>query len=427
MVEQGHRGWAIYDGRVIEPTTESAPSAQATSPEPDASPSAGVMVAGHVCLDIIPSLPPGVAARAWRPGSLDMIGPALFGVGGCVGNTGIALHRLGARTTLVARVGDDVAATALVRLIRETVPASQTHLRRIAGAAGSYSIVLNRPGQDRAISHFPGVNDTFVADDVPEPLLASSALLHVGYPTLMAAMVADDGRELAQLMTRAHSHGLATSLDLAHVTFGPGAQGVRWPALLSRVLPDVDVFLPSIDEAVQLLGRRVRRDPGGPDLESVAAIVRELLDLGVGIAGLKLGEHGLYVRSAAGPRIAAVPAKLRRLGAGWIERELHSTVFETRVAGTIGAGDSTIAGFLYALLNAWSPEDAVTAACAVGGASTEMADGTSGVPGWQTIAARLRDGWRRRVPAVGGGWRPAAAGELATDGGLRLGPNDRSA
>ncbi len=395
--------------------------------EPDACPSAGVVVAGHVCLDIIPSLPPAVAVRAWRPGSLDVIGPALFGVGGCVGNTGIALHRLGAQTTLVARVGDDVAAAALVRLIQETVPASQTHLCRIAGAAGSYSIVLNRPDQDRAISHFPGVNDTFVADDVPEPLLSSSALLHVGYPSLMAAMVADDGRELARLMTRAHSHGLATSLDLANITFGQGEQRVRWPALLRRVLPDVDVFLPSLDEAAQLLGRRVRRDPGGaPDLESVAAIVRELLDLGVAIAGLKLGGHGLYVRSAAGPRIAAVPSKLRRLGAGWFERELHSTVFETRVAGTIGAGDSTIAGFLYALLNGWSPEDAVTAACAVGGASTEMPDGTGGVPSWQTIAARLRDGWRRRVPAVGEGWRPAPAGRLATDRGLRLGPYDRS-
>ncbi len=417
---------------MIDQTTARSPAAQATVPAHDDAPSASVVVAGHVCLDVVPSLPPDAATRAWRPGSLDLIGPAVFGVGGCVGNTGIALHRLGAQTTLVARIGDDAAADVLVRLIREEVPESRAHLSRIAGAAGSYSIVLNRPGHDRAIAHYPGVNDTFVADDVPASVLSSSTLLHVGYPPLMAAMVADGGRELAGLMSRARGHGLATSLDLANVTFGPGAQRVRWPALLRRILPDVDVFLPSLDEATHMLGRRVHLDPrGAPDLESVAVIARELLDLGVAIAGLKLGEHGLYVRTAGGPRIASVPTKLPPLAAGWSERELHSTVFETRVAGTVGAGDSTIAGFLYSLLAGWSTEDAVTAACAAGGISTEAADGTGAVPGWPAIAGRLRGGWRRRVPVGCAGWRTATRGDLVADEGrvanegLRLGPDDR--
>ena len=68
-----------------------------------------VIVAGHICLDIIPQLPSDPAHRMLRPGALDLLGPVTLAVGGCAGNTGIALHRLGLRTTLVARVGTEAA------------------------------------------------------------------------------------------------------------------------------------------------------------------------------------------------------------------------------------------------------------------------------------------------------------------------------
>ncbi len=51
-----------------------------------------------------------------------------------------------------------------------------------------------------------------------------------------------------------------------------------------------------------------------------------------------------------------------------------------------------------------TPDEAVTTACAVGGASTEAVDGTSGVPAWPEIERRLSGGWRRRAAALGPGW-----------------------
>ena len=59
--------------------------------EPDA-PSPLVVVAGHICLDIIPVL---AEEPDLRPGSLVEIGPAALSAGGPVGNVGLALHRLG--------------------------------------------------------------------------------------------------------------------------------------------------------------------------------------------------------------------------------------------------------------------------------------------------------------------------------------------
>lgn len=375
-----------------------------------------VLVAGHICLDIIPGLPSGPRTGTPRPGSLDPLGPVTLAVGGCVGNTGIALHRLGMRSTLVARVGDDRLGAVLSALLRDAVPDGAARLTIAAGEPTSYSIVSNLSGRDRAIQHFPGVNDTFVADDVPDELLRSATLLHVGYPPLMAAMVANDGRELRRLLERARGHGLTTSLDMANANLDPGHSPVRWRTLLERVLPEVDVFLPSLAEASHLLRRRVHRDEhGGPTLKSIARLADEMIGLGVGIAGVKLGEHGLYVRTASAARLAA---GLVDLSPAWANRELYSSVFETDVVGTAGAGDTTIAGFLFGLLTGMSPSETVTCACAVGGSSTEAADGTSGVPSWPEIAQRLRDGWLRKTATPGPGWSPSR------DHGLWHGPRD---
>jgi len=375
-----------------------------------------VIVAGHICLDIIPRLPSGPRRRALRPGSLDPLGPITLSVGGCVGNTGIALHRLGMRSTLVARVGDDRLGGVLSELVREAVPGDAARLIIAAGEPTSYSLISNLPGRDRAIQHFSGVNDTFAGDDVPDELLGAATLLHVGYPPLMAAMVANDGRELRRLLERARGQGLTTSLDMANANLDPGQSPVRWRALLERVLPEVDVFMPSLAEASHLLRRRVQRDErGGPTLASVARLADEMIGLGVGIAGVKLGEHGLYVRTASTARLAVGS---HDLSPAWAHRELYSSVFETNVVGTAGAGDATIAGFLFGLLMGMSPSPTVTGACAVGGSSTEAADGTSSVPSWPEIERRLQRGWRRKAATPGPGWSPSG------EPGLWRGPRD---
>ncbi len=392
------------------------PAARAVDPP-------AVVVAGHICLDIIPRLLAGPADRATerravRPGALEALGPITLAVGGCVGNTGLALHRLGLRSRLVARVGDDRLGGVLAGLVREAVPGDAARLVVAAGASTSYSLVWNRPGRDREIQHFPGVNDTFVAADVPDEVLAGGSLLHVGYPPLMAAMIADEGRELRRLLARARAHGLMTSLDMANANLDPDAGPVRWRRLLAQVLPEVDVFLPSLAEASRLLRRRVDRDErGAPVLASVARLVDELIGLGVAIAGVKLGEHGLYIRTASATRLAA---GLGDRSVPWADRELYSSVFEANVVGTAGAGDATIAGFLFGLLTAMSPPEAVSAACAVGGSSTEAADGTSAIPAWSAIERRLRQGWRRMAAAPGPGWSPSR------EPGLWRGPRDRA-
>ena len=77
------------------------------------------------------------------------------------------------------------------------------------------------------------------------------------------------------------------------------------------------------------------------------------------------------------------------------------------MVGTVGAGDATVAGFIFGLLRDMSPEQAVTAACAVGASSVEAADATSGVVAWEDVLARIDAGWTRVGIDLGTGWEPA--------------------
>ena len=78
------------------------------------------VVAGHICLDIIPQFDPQTAINfhtQFQPGSLTRVGPAIFSTGGAVSNTGLALHKLGIPTRLVARIGDDLFGQEVLRIV----------------------------------------------------------------------------------------------------------------------------------------------------------------------------------------------------------------------------------------------------------------------------------------------------------------------
>jgi sugar/nucleoside kinase (ribokinase family) len=62
-------------------------------------PISDVVVAGHICLDMIPDMGSDQVSTSLEeiltPGKLVSVGPAKTATGGAVANTGLALHRLG--------------------------------------------------------------------------------------------------------------------------------------------------------------------------------------------------------------------------------------------------------------------------------------------------------------------------------------------
>src|SRR5947209_17605355 len=78
------------------------------------------VVAGHICLDIIPTLVGDSVVFA--PGRLIEAGKAIVATGGPVSNTGLALHKLGVTTRLMGKVGDYLLGPAILSIIETYAP-----------------------------------------------------------------------------------------------------------------------------------------------------------------------------------------------------------------------------------------------------------------------------------------------------------------
>jgi len=350
-----------------------------------------VVVVGHVCLDIIPTL--GSHQRQpselFVPGKLNRVGPATVTTGGVVPNTGIALHRLGVATRLVGKVGND----ALGKSVLEVIGRQGAHLADSMIVSDevdtSYTVVISPPGVDRMFLHCSGANDHFTADDMDAAWLDGIRLLHFGYPPLMRQMVENDGAEVVKLFERARTAGAVTSLDMAYVDPQSEAANVDWPALLRRVLPHTDLFLPSLEEILYMLGRP-QADLDGNLLGEVA---QTCLDMGAAVVLLKLGDRGLYMRTTSDA------ARLRQAGdlpETWRGRELFIPSFDVHCVGATGAGDCAIAGFLAGFVAGESPEEVITTAAAVGACNVEFADAISGIPDLSAVQKRIQSGWLHR-------------------------------
>ena len=374
-----------------------------------------IVVAGHVCLDVIPAMDTDASLE---PGTLVEVGGVTFSSGGAVANVGLALARLGVRPVLAGRIGDDPFGTILRDRLHLAVGADGDGdtlggIVTAAGEATSYSVVISPRGRDRIFLHHAGCNDTFDPGDLQPEELPRPAILHVGYPPLMRRTFADGGSALHDAFARFRAAGAITSLDMAYPDPHGAAGRVRWRDYLVRVLPEVDLFLPSWSETHAML--RPGEAVPAPTPDAAAAVAHELLQMGPALVGLKLGDHGLYVRTAEEPRCGLAGAT--GLPSGWADRELWSPNFRVEIRGTTGAGDATIAGLLTALERRVPVENALTLASATGASAVEGLDAVGAVASREELERRVADGWER-VPTPAGGWR---RNERT---GILLGPRD---
>lgn len=367
-----------------------------------------VVVAGHICLDVIPNLDhlsAGSFGELFRPGQLVNVGPAVFSTGGTVSNTGLALYRLGLHTRLMGKIGSDPFGGIVRGLVERFDPGLAQGLVIDPDSPTSYTLIINPPGYDRMFLHCTGANDTFVAADIDLEQVRQAALFHFGYPPIMRRMYLDGGSELAEVFRRAKSTGVTTSLDVSFPDPTSESGKADWKTILGAALAHVDIFLPSFEETLFMLRRetyeQMRRDaPGGDVLALLSpALLRdlsdEMMDMGARMVMIKLGDRGAYLRTSGVDRLSAMGAAAPADLSAWAGQELWAPCFRVNVVGTTGSGDATIAGFLSALLRDLPPYRAVNAAVAVGACNVEAADALGGIRTWEETLARIEAGWDR--------------------------------
>ncbi len=372
-----------------------------------------VVVAGHICVDIIPAFESHGNVAVLKPGALSHIGPAVISTGGSASNTGLAMQRLGIPTTIIGKINDDLFGQAILDVLRARDESLTEGMVFTDDAPSSYTIVISPPGVDRSFLHCPGANDTFGPEDIDMDKLDDACIFHFGYPPLMRRMYADGGYELTEMLSNVHEAYVATSLDLAHIDMNSEAGEIDWRQLLTMALQHVDFFVPSLDEVYPILQpERFHDATRGTDSDFMDSVdtqllhdlADELIRMGAAIVCLKMSAHGIYLRTTSrAQRLESISSL--SLSNDWLGRELLAPAFQVDMVGTTGAGDCAIAGFLAGIVRGQSPKAALTSAVGAGGANVERADAQSGVPTWEALQARIVQGWDKQPTGIDmSGW-----------------------
>ncbi|CAN5602434.1 carbohydrate kinase family protein [soil metagenome] len=288
---------------------------------------AGVVVADHLCppIDHLPSA--GELVR-----SEDLV----LNIGGLASNVSVALAKLGVRSSLCGRVGNDV----FGRFVAETLRKHGVDVSALVvdpDRATSQTLIINVKGQDRRFIHSFGANVGLSVDDLDAALEPAPKVLYVGGYLILPGL---DARALADRFARARQRGTTTVLDVAC----PGP--ADYLSLLEPVLPETDVFLPNTDEAALIL-------KGITDPVLQAETFRER---GAGRVVITLGERGAISLSG--------------------EHRLRVGTYPVAFVDATGGGDAFDAGYIAGLVAGLDERGCLKLASALG-ASCVRAIGTT--------------------------------------------------
>ena len=277
--------------------------------------------------------------------------------GGVGANCALAMAPWGINVRLLGCVGQDRFGDLLLDTLRKTRVDIRGVQRSSRALTGLLYINVTRDGQ-RTFFGSRGANQFLDPRRVSSRLLKQCGAAHlVGYSFL------NPGPEkmARQILRQFHARGKRVSLD---VGMEPGK---RIPKKILRLLPQVDLFFVSGDEAAILTGKS---NPRESFLQFERAGAKEVV--------MKTGKRGSLISE------------------GGILREVPS--FSVRAVDSTGAGDAFTAAFLQARLRGWSTLEAALVANAAGAAAAaRVGAGTmlSDVAGTVKLLRRqrLRGAW----------------------------------
>lgn len=362
------------------------------------------VIAGSLVLDILPVFQQKVTAdKLLAEGKVTECQGMSIYMGGEVGNTGLAMHRLGEPVYLISKTGDDGAGFLIREMMKkEAVPSLILTEPKVPSTA---SIALAVPGRDKSTIHSRGASQTFVSDDIRREMFEGADWFHFGYPTSMRTLYEQEGAEFIKLLKKVRQYGVGISVDMSLPDLNTDAGKTDWRPVLKKALPYIDIFMPSIEEAVFLFMHQKYRELAeqyrGRDMteileeDLILEIANQALEMGAKAILLKCGKRGMVFKSR----------KFCPWGIDWSERELWCTPYKAvEIRSATGAGDTAIAGFLSTLKHGGTPEQALDMAAFTALKCLESYDTVSGIKTYQEMEKikehaterlnnRLSDSW----------------------------------
>ncbi len=265
--------------------------------------------------------------------------------GGKGANQAVAAARMGARSAMVGRVGDDIFGPQLTDLL-EGAGVDAGAVGVSTGTNSGIAVISVGEGGQNRIVQVLGANDTCgdaEYDAIAALLPQASALM------LQLEVSIELSIKVAEL---ADSQGVQVILDPGPVRPVP-----------EEFYPHVSVITPNETEAEALVGYPIA------DMLTAASAAEELLARGVGSAVIKLGAQGAYW--AGGSSKGEVPP------------------FPVPAVDTVAAGDAFNGALAVALSEGHSLEAAVRWGCAAGALAVTQVGAQDSMPELDAVLALL--------------------------------------
>ncbi len=260
-----------------------------------------------------------------KGGDLAYIDELRLTVAGTAGGTIIDCAKLGLSTLAVGAVGDDEKADFVVSVL-EKFGADTAGFERIKGVPTSSTILNIRPNGERPALHLRGACDYFMPPNKEKLNIFDCKVFHLGGTGLLKKL---DGSASVELLKDAKENECITTWDLIGATEST-------IDIVKPLLPHIDYFMPSIEEASIMCG-----------LDDPMDIAKYYLDNGVTNCVLTMGGEGsLFVNK---------------------DETIKTPAFDINVVDTTGCGDAFDAGMITSLINNFDLEKSLKFATTTSG------------------------------------------------------------
>jgi ribokinase len=226
--------------------------------------------------------------------------------GGSAANAIVGLARLGLKVGFIGKVADDREGKLQLDCFTSEGVDTNGIIHAKHGKSGSVLGFVDRKGA-RALYVNPGVNDTVESREMDLNYIAQTSILH------LSSFVGEKSIRSQKKLVGSLPSSIKVSFDPGSVYAQKGFSVVE-PMIRSSF-----VMMPNAVELEQLTGE--------VDYAKGAAA---LIEMGVKIVAVKLGEKGCYVTNG--------------------EEKYTVEPYRVKVVDTTGAGDAFCAGFLYGLI-----------------------------------------------------------------------------
>ncbi len=244
------------------------------------------------------------------------------------------LSILGAKVAFCGKLGYDSFAEKIIADL-EAKNVDVSLIQKTKSASTGISVAFNY-NEDRAMVTYPGAMEQLSANDISDEALAQAKHLHVSSVFLQPQLK----KGIVSLFARAKKLGLTTSLD---PQWDPSE---KWDLNLKKLLPQVDVFLPNIEEIKNITGTGTK--------ESAINALKNFAKIII----IKHGGEGAFAWE--GGKFIHQPAFINK-----------------KVVDAIGAGDSFDAGFISKFIKNKPLKESAEFGALAGAVNTTAAGGTA--------------------------------------------------